>query len=156
MTRYQNCKHPEERHQNVRTTPFFGAVAADTGPTATPAGENRAAHGHITVTVECLDCGARRLENRNQIHLEASSWWNEREDAAERVADARRAEEKQNAEILTIRKAYGQSGDIVQEAECCVLSFQGHSLEVVIGANVEDAARRAQTADAEFVRQALP
>ena len=36
--------------------------------------ENRAAHGNITVTVECRACGAQRRENINQSFLEVGPW----------------------------------------------------------------------------------
>lgn len=53
--------------------------------------ENRAAHGNRTYTVECVRCGAQRLENRNGLHVEFGVWGPdvvERENAADREAVA--------------------------------------------------------------------
>jgi len=36
--------------------------------------ENRRAHGNITRTVHCLDCGAKRKKNINQMHVETGPW----------------------------------------------------------------------------------
>lgn len=41
--------------------------------------ENRAAHGAITIMVECDLCGARRKENHNQGYVEMSPWGPSRE-----------------------------------------------------------------------------
>lgn len=55
------CAH--EQKTDLRTRCFAGAL-----------GDNRAAHGGITVTVECNACGARRDENRNGKHVEVGPW----------------------------------------------------------------------------------
>lgn len=68
------------------------ATHAYTGPVAGPRGEvNRAAHGCVCVTVECVSCGARRDENRNQWHLELGPWGPTRAARQRAAEDARTA-----------------------------------------------------------------
>ena len=45
-----------------------------TGPVAAPGHENRAAHGNVQITVECVACGARRSELHNGRHVELGPW----------------------------------------------------------------------------------
>jgi len=59
------------RHRHTRQV---GADRCYSGSVAAAGDENRAAHGGITCTVECTDCGARRDENHNQGHAEVSPW----------------------------------------------------------------------------------
>lgn len=59
-------------HQNFRTLAEFaycGSVAV-----YPYTDENRAAHGNITETQECVDCGVTRLANVNMRHVEFSPW----------------------------------------------------------------------------------
>lgn len=58
-----HCPHLATR--DVRTRCYTGSVARE---------ENRAAHGNICVTVECIGCGAARLELRNGRHEELGPW----------------------------------------------------------------------------------
>lgn len=58
-----NCKH--ERTEMKSETVFQGPVARE---------ENRRAHGNITRTVGCLDCGATQRSNINQMHVESGPW----------------------------------------------------------------------------------
>jgi hypothetical protein len=58
--------------------------------------DNRAAHGCVTITVECRDCGARRDENRNQGYVEVGPWGPSR---ATRRAEADRL----SAEAMRLR-----------------------------------------------------
>lgn len=74
------CCH--ERTKDLRTVGFTGPVSTD---------ENRAAHGGVTVTVECCDCGARRLENHNQRWVEFGAWGPSRAEREEHVRQLRRA-----------------------------------------------------------------
>lgn len=64
------CKHK-------RTT--IASERCYQGPVARPpyTDEDRRAHGAITVTVSCDDCGVERLENRNGGAVEVSPWESE-------------------------------------------------------------------------------
>lgn len=72
------CNHPVTR--TLRTTPFSAPVAYDADPRA---------HGNICVTIECVTCGAQRLENRNAT-IEVGPWSHAERDltAAERISRA--------------------------------------------------------------------
>ena len=66
-TRYTgDCKHTKTREINV--TPYFGPVADNVDD------QNPKAHGNITVSVECVECGAWRRVNVNQGHREFGAW----------------------------------------------------------------------------------
>jgi hypothetical protein len=74
------------KHANVKTlsvTGFGGEVSVAPYTATKPS-----AHGNITEHVECTDCGARRRENINGLHVEVSPW---RGSAAEREAVVARA-----------------------------------------------------------------
>jgi len=58
------CKHTN--YIEIDERGFSGPISG--------AEENPAAHGCITVTDECVDCGARRRCNVNQQHLERGPW----------------------------------------------------------------------------------
>ncbi len=57
------CNHAESK--TIRTRCFAGPVSRD---------ENRAAHGNVTNTDECVRCGARREQNINGHHVETGPW----------------------------------------------------------------------------------
>jgi len=57
-------KHRHKAASAPRTLPYAGPVAKR---------QNRAAHGNVTVVDSCA-CGARRLTNVNQQHVERGSW----------------------------------------------------------------------------------
>jgi hypothetical protein len=61
------CQHQATRE--IAESGYTGSVAV-----YPYTAENPAAHGCITVTVECRHCGARRAENRNQWHREYGTW----------------------------------------------------------------------------------
>lgn len=76
------CKH--ETIKTIRTRCFGGSIPG--------AEENRAAHGNITDTDECVTCGARREENVNGRHVETGPWGPTRaQREAEEAAEARAA-----------------------------------------------------------------
>ena len=58
-----NCLHTS--HHQIAEAGYRGSVARD---------ENRAAHGNVCVTDECLACGARRARLINGRHEEAGTW----------------------------------------------------------------------------------
>lgn len=61
----ETCPHAHTR-QIGDDRPFVGPVSTRD--------ENRAAHGNITITLECIACGARRDVNINQCHTERGPW----------------------------------------------------------------------------------
>jgi hypothetical protein len=77
------CEH--KKTKVVREMCFRGSVSRE---------ENRAAHGNIQLEVECLDCGARRAENRNGAHAEVGEWG---DSAVEREIHARTLEKAARA-----------------------------------------------------------
>lgn len=72
------CKH--DRTRETGTYGYSGPVARE---------ENRAAHGGVCASEECLDCGSRRTSNRNGWHVEEGPWGPTR---AQREHEAREAE----------------------------------------------------------------
>lgn len=60
-----NCKHLFN-NQIGQNHPF-------TGPVSTTH-ENPAAHGGVSYTVECVDCGAQRQVNQNRQAYEYGPW----------------------------------------------------------------------------------
>lgn len=58
------CQHLDTRELSTRG--FSGSV--------NDRDQNPAAHGNVTVTEECLACGARRRVNVNQCHVEEGPW----------------------------------------------------------------------------------
>lgn len=85
------CKH-ERTHQYGEDRAFVFSVAVHPYTE-----ENIAAHGGISWTEECAECGARRAVNRNQRHIETSPWGLPR---AEREAAEKRATDELKAELL--------------------------------------------------------
>lgn len=86
------CKH--DRHEITNEVCFTGPIAG--------ADENRAAHGNVTWTHTCSDCGAERDQNVNQWHVETGPWGvsraeRDRAEAAQKRA-ARQAAERVLAE----------------------------------------------------------
>lgn len=75
-----NCKHTKTT--SGRDYGFTGPVAVEPYTY-----ENRAAHGGITYTVTCSDCGAEKQVNSNGNHIEESPWGPSR---ASREAQAKR------------------------------------------------------------------
>lgn len=73
-----HCTHADTRTLSVRA--FVGPVSVD---------ENRAAHGNVTMEVECVACGARQMRNVNGVHVETGTWGLTR---AQRFAAAAAAE----------------------------------------------------------------
>lgn len=57
------CQHLTTK--TIRERGYSGPVSRD---------EHRAAHGCVTITEECLNCGARRDCNVNQHHVEEGPW----------------------------------------------------------------------------------
>lgn len=99
----KKCQH--DRVRQVGEPSCFSASVAVHPYT----GENRAAHGNIEVTEECVACGAQRQVNINQWHHEYGPFGPSR---AEREADeqhrlvaARRAKEAMEDAALQARKA---------------------------------------------------
>ena len=147
---FDRCNHPEARLQDI------GPARAYTAPVALApyTEENPAAHGNIRQLVECTACGGRRHENRNQHHREVSPWWDEAGEQAREQRAAQREREEHARHISVIRKAYGSRGDIcVDQGRTAYLRFG--PTEIVIGSNLEDAARRAQTDDRLAVREVM-
>ena len=66
MTARTSCIHRETR----------STVSSYYWPVAEPpyTAEEPRAHGGITITRECLDCGARRAENHNSLWMEVGVW----------------------------------------------------------------------------------
>lgn len=62
--------------------------------------ENRAAHGNITYTETCLDCGAERAVNCNQVHVEFSPWGADRATREESGRIERQAAERKRRQAL--------------------------------------------------------
>jgi len=58
-------KRHTHRVDTLTVRPFFGGVSS--------ARPNPAAHGNITVHDRCC-CGATRLTNVNQMHIERGQW----------------------------------------------------------------------------------
>ncbi len=58
-----SCTH--QRTRDMASYAYMMPVAVQQEP---------AAHGSSCVDVECLDCGAHRLENRNGNHRELGAW----------------------------------------------------------------------------------
>lgn len=81
--------------------------------------ENRAAHGGITYTVECLDCGARRRENTNGLAIEVSPWRGSRAGRREDVARLRRElDAARNAcDPAVVRRSDGREVSVVVEED---------------------------------------
>jgi hypothetical protein len=75
------------KHTATATGPETGYSNSVATPGRTD--ENRAAHGCITYTETCSDCGAARRVNQNQLHIEVSAWGPSI--AEQRAADAARA-----------------------------------------------------------------
>lgn len=61
------CKHEHTREVSMHG--YSGSVAVYPYTF-----ENRAAHGAVTFTYRCEDCGAERRENSNGRHSEVSPW----------------------------------------------------------------------------------
>jgi len=73
------CSH---KHTfEARTRGFTGPVSDS---------ENKAAHGCVCITVECRDCGARREENRNWLHVERGPWGPSRDERRAKVEQLQR------------------------------------------------------------------
>jgi hypothetical protein len=79
------CEHNNAKI--IKITPFSREVSIPPYTT-----ENRAAHGNITETQECLSCGATRLVNVNQSHFEFSPWGESREEKRQRLEKIAREE----------------------------------------------------------------
>lgn len=136
-----DCTHPH-RH-DVAEVGFSGSVAVH--PCTT---ENRAAHGCVRTTVECLMCGARRHENRNWMHREVGPWWPHREEQEASQRERRR-------HLRTIRTAYGIR-DVHDDRVAGVIVLRPVSgPEIVIGTTLADAARRTATADGAVIRDTI-
>lgn len=103
-----NCKY-EHTHQYGADRAFFSSVARHPYTE-----ENRAAHGCISWTEECDECGARRAVNENQNHIEVSPWGlprierdaAEKREAEEREAAHLRAQEQADHAAVSARVAY--------------------------------------------------
>lgn len=67
------CNHTQTKE--ISEGGFLGSVAVYPYTE-----ENRAAHGNITVAVECVKCGARQSQNINGNHIEVSPWAGSREE----------------------------------------------------------------------------
>lgn len=74
-----NCTHP--RHRVIFTQGFTGAIGARNW--------NPAAHGCVTLLVECDYCGSRRLENHNGAHEEVGLWGPSAAAMSRRLGDMR-------------------------------------------------------------------
>ena len=167
LIRFESCSHPESKRQDVGDPTGYSCSVAVEPFTD----ENRAAHGNIRQTVECSACGGRRDENRNQWHLEVSPWRDHRTEienerrkatrlAIEQRKTAQAEEERRVALVQKIETAYGTRAQIIETADLCLLRYQrpGHAdgnLEIVIGTNLADAARRTKTPDARQIREAI-
>lgn len=66
------CKHRSTTERSIRC--FAGSVAE-------PHKQVLSAHGNITVTVQCLRCGATQRRNINGRHVERGPWQPEYDDA---------------------------------------------------------------------------
>lgn len=96
------CDHKETRELTTRC--YDGPVVVHD--------QNPAAHGDITVEVECARCGARRSENLNGCHAEEGPWGPSR---AERQAHADRL---RRALPATPSPCTFRSGDKVATVVC--------------------------------------
>lgn len=76
------CTHKQTRELATR------CFRAPVGPIGD---QNRAAHGGVCATVECLACGARRQENHNGCHEELGHWGASRDERERAAAQAERA-----------------------------------------------------------------
>lgn len=83
-----HCPHVPARASTDRC--FSGSVSRD---------QNRAAHGCITYTEECLLCGARRAVNQNQGHFEQGDWGPTRQ---QRRTHARELERQARQDITSL------------------------------------------------------
>lgn len=133
-----NCAHGTTRE--ISADGYSGSVATSIYA------ENRAAHGNIDVTVECVACGARRHELINGLHIEVGPWGptrGEREAAARRVADlaaiAQRAADRRHASarVRVLRV-------VVDDA---MLSIDGGPMIRIALDDIHEAASQSDTGD---------
>lgn len=110
------CSH--QAVKELSTEGFSGPVSV-----APYTESNPAAHGNITVRVECKACGARRLENINGRHVEVSPWLGSTEERAAAVRKAR--EEVSHTRPKPVTMTRGSDGETV------TVSVNGDGLLVV-------------------------
>ena len=135
-----NCKHPADRRKEIAERCYTGAVSRD---------ENRAAHGCITVLVECGACGWRRYENRNQQHEEIGPWFDAPAQARQEEAAAKAAMTEQQEVAAAAGEAKrrlanaGRNGQLVTSGEgggfVAILRLRSGE-EVVVGGGATRAA----------------
>jgi transcription elongation factor Elf1 len=81
--------------------------------------ENRAAHGNITETQECLSCGATRTVNVNQLHMEYSPWGESAEEKRQHLEKIAREElekkQKMEADPKTVRHPKYGTGRVIEK-----------------------------------------
>jgi len=75
-----DCSH--EKTREIEITGYSCSVSRD---------ENRAAHGGVCVSEECVRCGARRRRNVNGRHVEIGAWGEPRSVRGRAVAQAEAA-----------------------------------------------------------------
>lgn len=121
--------------------------------------ENRAAHGGITFTEECDDCGARRKVNQNQRHVEVSPWGESRAVRAQRAEIAR---EKANDQMAEAERAIAAVEPLIvthESGRTATVSIDAEGMLVVEGAEwseVKTALSRSAWLDqAKVARQAV-
>lgn len=90
------CKHTRTKDGEARG--FVASVAQHADH------ENPAAHGHVTYTETCLDCGAERSVNSNQGFYELGPWGPDAEtvrriEAAKKAKQQRAEEEREDASM---------------------------------------------------------
>ena len=116
------CSHEKTRERY--TVGFCGAVSVWPQTDSNPA-----AHGNITVSVECVRCGARRSENINGHHIEVSPWRGSRAEREATIRAAREALAKmRRPDRITLTRGretahvwVDAAGDLVSDADDSVM-----------------------------------
>lgn len=113
-----HCKHA--RVSGGEHHGFVGSVAQHPHTE-----ENQAAHGCVSYTEECLECGARRSVNQNQWHYEYGVWGPSREERRARASKVTREARARVAGLAPL--VFEQSGRraVVQLDADGLLSIEG-------------------------------
>ena len=102
--------------------------------------ENRAAHGGVCITEECVRCGRRRSRNENQGHQEIGPWGASRAERQERASRARldldRLLRGRPEPVTLYSQPTGQPTELSIDAEGYIVSYghghpAGHEIEAV-------------------------
>lgn len=138
------CSHARTREGQSHA--FAGGVAR---PPYTD--ENRAAHGCVTYTEVCLQCGARRSVNQNQLHHEFGVWGPSLEiRRAEAASLAREAREAIGSLAPLVFQRQGRRATVRLDADG-LISIDGAAWEEILPA----LSRSAWLDQAKAARRAL-